>query len=87
MPLTGSESVLSAAIKAALIADPRTKATDDAALPDAEKSLTPFCDAIASAVVAHILANAVVNVASLAVVTACGAGAGTGTGTGAGTVT
>lgn len=62
MPLTGSESILSAAIKAALLADPRTKATDDAALPEDEKSLTPFCDAIAAAIVAHIVANAVVTV-------------------------
>ncbi len=61
MPLAGSNAVLSAALKAALIADPRTKATDDSALPADQKSLTPFCDVIAEVLIAHIVANAVVS--------------------------
>jgi hypothetical protein len=60
MPLTGTNAILSAALKAALIADPRTRAVDDSALPDAEKSLTPFCDVLAAVMIAHILANALV---------------------------
>jgi hypothetical protein len=60
MPLTGTDAVLSAALKAALIADPRTRAVDDSALPDAEKSLTPFCDVISAVIIAHIVANALV---------------------------
>ncbi len=73
MPLTGSASVLSASLKAALIADPRTRAVDDTALPDEQKSLTPFCDVIAEVVIAHLLA-----VGAGAVITTCPAGAGTG---------
>jgi hypothetical protein len=64
-----SAPVLSAAIRANLLADAGTGALNNAAL-------TKVCDAIAAAVVAHITAAGVVNV-----VTACGAGAGTGTGT------
>lgn len=68
MPLTGSGAALASAlapvIKAKLLADPRTKATDDAALPEEKKSLTPFCQAVAEAVaevlLPHIVANAVV---------------------------
>ncbi len=54
MPLTGSESVLSAAMRAALLANPATGALDNAAL-------TATCNAIASTVLAHIVENAVVN--------------------------
>jgi len=68
MPLAGSAPVLSAAIRAALIADPRTGARDDTLLPDNEKALTAFCDVIAETVLTHITLNAV---------TACGAGPGT----------
>lgn len=53
MPLTGSEATLSDAIKSALLADGDSAAVDNAAL-------TALCDAIAGAVVAHIVANAVV---------------------------
>jgi hypothetical protein len=54
MPLIGSASVLSAAIRAALVADAaNTKAVDGPAL-------TAFCDAIATTVLAHITTNAVV---------------------------
>jgi hypothetical protein len=52
-------------MRAALLAEPATGAQDNAAL-------TKVCDAIATTVLAHIVANA-------ALVTACPAGAGTGT--------
>ena len=73
MALTGTQSVLSAALRTALIADPRTGAVDDSALPADRKALTAFCDVIATVVLAHIVANG-----AGAVVTTCGAGAGTG---------
>jgi hypothetical protein len=60
MPLAGSAPVLSAAIRAAMIADPRTRAVDDTTMPADEKALTAFCDVIAEVVLAHIVANAVV---------------------------
>ena len=60
MPLTGSAPVLSAALKAALLATPAIGAVDGPAL-------TALCDAIATTVLTHITANAV---------TACPAGAG-----------
>ena len=63
-----SASVLSAAMRAKLLADEDTQAVDNAAL-------TALCDAIAEACVEHITAAAVVNT-----ITACPAGAGTGTG-------
>ncbi len=63
-----SAPVLSAAMRAGLLAAPASGATDNAAL-------TAMCDAIATAVVAHITATG-----TLVVVTACPAGAGTGTG-------
>jgi hypothetical protein len=54
MPLTGSASVLSAALKSArLAANPDAEVVDNAAL-------TADCDAIATTVIAHIIANAVV---------------------------
>lgn len=54
MPLTGSETVLSAALRAAILAEPDAGAVDGDAL-------TALCDAIAAAVIPHIIANAVVN--------------------------
>ena len=60
-------TILGGAIRTALLAAPASGATDNAAL-------TAMCNAIATAVVAHILT------AQVAVVTACPAGAGTGTG-------
>lgn len=53
MPLTGSASVLSAAMRAAMLATPAIGAVDGA-------PLTALCDAIATTVLAHIVANAVV---------------------------
>lgn len=54
MPLTGSAAVLSASMRAALVADAaNTKAVDG-------PELTAFCDAMATTVLAHITANAVV---------------------------
>lgn len=58
MPLVGSDSALSAALRAALLADPDTGAVDDVAL-------TAFCDVIASVVLAHIVANASVSPAGV----------------------
>ncbi len=57
MPLTGSESVLAAAIKAKLEVDPAVK-------PGA--SLDTLCSSIAEAVLAHVVANAVVTTAGTA---------------------
>lgn len=88
MPLTGSAPVLSAAIRAALIADPRTGAVDDSALPTSQKALTAFCDVIAQTVLAHVVANAVVTVPpGVLVVVAVPAGTGATTAPGVGTVT
>jgi hypothetical protein len=53
MPLTGTDAVLSASLRAALLANTATKALDNAAL-------TAFCDVISATVIAHILANAIV---------------------------
>ena len=52
MPLAGSETALAAALKTALEADP-------AIVPNA--SLDTLCNAIATVVLAHIVANAVVS--------------------------
>jgi len=59
MPLTGSESVLSAAIEAALLAEP-----DAGAVPGDE--LTALCNAIAAALIPHLIANTVVTTAGTA---------------------
>lgn len=67
-----SATVLSAAMRSAILAAPEVQAIDGVAL-------TKLCDAIASTVVAHITANASVAVNT---VTTCPAGAGTGVGTG-----
>lgn len=53
MPLTGSASTLSAALRAALLANSDTQAQDNDAL-------TAVCDEIASVLLAHIVANAAV---------------------------
>ncbi len=54
MPLTGSDSVLAAAIKSTLLADPDAGAVDN-------EALTALASALASTLLAHIVANAVVN--------------------------
>lgn len=53
MPLAGTDSDLSATIKAALLSDPNVRDNE---------SLDQLCDAIASSVVTHIVANALVNI-------------------------
>ncbi len=53
MPLTGSASVLKAAMKAAILAEPSIGAINGTALDK-------LCDAIATTVLTHITANAVV---------------------------
>lgn len=50
MPLTGSESTLSAALRAAILAEPDIGANDDV-------PLTKLCDAIAATVLAHLVAQ------------------------------
>lgn len=55
MPLTGTAPILSAAIKADLLADPASGAIDGDALEI-------LCSAIATRVIAHIVANALVTV-------------------------
>jgi hypothetical protein len=79
MPLTGSSSVLSAALRAAMLADPDIGAVDDV-------GLTAMCDAIASTVLAHIIANAVIP-PGIAVATTGSAVAQTGATTAPGTIT
>jgi hypothetical protein len=83
MPLTGTDSVLSAALRAALLSDPETGAVDDA-------PLTAFCDKVASTVIAHLLANVTLVVAAgIPVATTGTAAAQTGatTAPGTGTIT
>lgn len=83
MPLTGSASVLSAALRAALLSDPETGCVDDT-------PLTAYCDKIASVVLAHLIANATLIVAAgIPVATTGTAAAQTGatTAPGTGTVT
>lgn len=53
MPLTGTAPVLSAALRAAMLASPAIGALDNA-------GLTAMCDAIANTVITHILVNAIV---------------------------
>jgi hypothetical protein len=53
MPLTGSNAVLSATLRAGLLGNEDSAAVDNAAL-------TALCDVIAEKVLAHIVANAVV---------------------------
>jgi hypothetical protein len=66
-----SAATLSAAMKAALLANPSTQAIDNAAL-------TAVCDAIAQSVVSHITASAIV--LPLLMVAPPGGGPVTGTG-------
>lgn len=65
-----SASALSAALRAAMIADPRVGAIDDTVKPEPEKGLTALCDCIATAVVAHLQAAAVVTFPPGAIVVA-----------------
>lgn len=67
-----SASVLSAAMRAAMLADPDIGAVDDT-------GLTAMCDAIANAVVSHVTSAAVV--LPLLLVAPPGGGPVTGTGT------
>lgn len=67
-----SAPTLSAAMRAAILAEPTIQAIDG-------EALTKLCDALAGAVVAHIVAAGTV---AVTVVTTCPAGAGTGSGTG-----
>lgn len=53
MPLTGSSPTLSAALRAAMLAEPALGAVDGIAL-------TKLCDTLASTILAHIVANALV---------------------------
>ena len=55
MALTGTDSVLSAALRAGLLARPETQAQDD-------EALTAMCDVIAETVIAHMVANALVTI-------------------------
>lgn len=71
MPLTGTESVYSAALKAALLANPNAAAVNNAAL-------TALCDCIAQTIIPHIVANVLVN--SLGLIAPPGAGGGPVTG-------
>jgi len=79
MPLTGSDSVLSAALRAAMLANPDIGAIDDV-------GLTAMCDAIASTVLAHIVANALIP-AGILVATTGTAAAQTGATTSTGVIT
>jgi hypothetical protein len=76
-----NSTTLSAALRAAMLANPAIGAIDGA-------GLTAMCDAIASTVVAHITANAVVTVPpGVAVVVAVPAGTGATTAPGVGAIT
>lgn len=59
MPLTGSETVLSAALRAAILAE----SYPEGFAPVDDPALTALCNAIAAAVIPHITANAVVTCA------------------------
>lgn len=50
MPLTGTDSVLGTAMRAALLANPATGVVDNAAL-------TAFCNTLATTILAHLIAN------------------------------
>lgn len=77
-----SASVLSTALRAALVAEPSIRANPD------DPGLSALCDAIAGAVVAHILAAAVVTIPpGVAVVVAVPAGTGATTAPGIGSIT
>lgn len=81
MPLTGSDAVFSAALRAAMLANPDIGAVDDV-------GLTAMCDAIAQTTLAHLLANGVLVVdAGIPVATTGTAAAQTGATTAPGTGT
>ncbi len=83
-----SASALSGLIRTAMLADPRIGAIDDSDLPSDQKALTAMCDAIGSAVVAHILSAAVVTVPpGVAVAVAVPAGTGATVAPGIGAIT
>lgn len=71
MPLAGTDAVLAESIKALMLADPAIGAVDGAALDG-------LCSAIATAVVAHIVANA--QVVPTALIAPTGGGPVTGVG-------
>lgn len=78
MPLSGSNAALSAALRSALLAS-NGGWLDNAAL-------TGMCDAIASTLLAHITANALVNVPALGIVAPPGTAGGPCTGAAVGTI-
>jgi hypothetical protein len=80
MPLTGSNAVLSAALRAGLLGNGDSLAVDNAAL-------TALCDVIAEQVLAHIVANAVLVVPATGILAPSGAAGGPCTGAAAGTIT
>lgn len=73
MPITGTSSVLSTLIKSEM-------AGNGIVIADAPE-LTKLTDAIAKAVIDHIVANALVNVTSVSGVTPGGGASGPGVGT------
>lgn len=73
MPITGTAPILSAAIKAALLADPASGAKDNDALE-------VLCSTIATHVLNHLIANGLITVTVATTGTAAAqAGGGTGT--------
>jgi hypothetical protein len=75
MPITGTAPILSAAIKAALLADPASGASSGN--PDA---LEVLCSTIATEVLNHLIANGLITVTVATTGTAAAqAGGGTGT--------
>lgn len=78
MPLSGSDAVLSAALRSALLS------SDGGWLDNA--ALTKMCDALAQTLIAHITANALVNVPALGIVAPPGVAGGPCTGAAIGTV-
>lgn len=78
MPLAGSDAVLSAALRAALLGTGAGWLDNDA--------LTKMCDAMAQTILAHIVANALVNVPALGIVAPPGVAGGPCTGAAIGTI-
>lgn len=78
MPLSGSDAVLSSALRAALLGA-GAGWLDNAAL-------TKTCDAIAQTLLAHVTANALVNVPALGIVAPPGVAGGPCTGAALGTI-
>jgi len=73
MPFTGTESALSATIKSEILARPAAGAVDGAAL-DA------LCEAIATAVISHLLSAGTARINPLGLIAPTGGGPVTGTG-------